>query len=394
MRFRKNGMMMLCVLCMIGLAAGCSRKQEGERPSKFQDSKEYMYLTTKVESDEGVYYIKREEGYQVLKYIDKKSAKETVLCQKLNCKHDSKECQAVLEYPNYMGHMAYSDGKLYSLEVRYDNKQEIQTNLGVYQMNPDGTGRKLIHGWKSIMTPPNAGGIYKGKIILSLPLIVEEEDGIGSTVGGSSLVIYDIETKKETRITDIEESMNKYFEPCGGSGDSFYFFEMGLQDDTGYIFKRYDFQTGKIQAVWEGKRDDAQVIENDTLYLCADDKKSIDAYNLKTLERETILEWEEDVTAMYAAPGFLTLVQIRQEDGSLVGSWEEWYKLNKNGVHTVRYYQWYDLGTEQFLFDRYIPESEMTVELLFDNGYWIEKENKKYFYNIEDGTWKEIREIS
>ena len=178
-------------------------------------------MSNLTESDDGIYYVESiqehpsDNGYMVLKYVDKASAKETVLCQKVNCKHNTSECQAVAEGSDYMGFMTYSDGKLYYMvsEYKRDNR-----SLYLYRMNRDGTGKEQLHVFENQMTPPNKAGMYKGKIFLSLPTMKASEDNTSISSAEPSLVMYDLETKTETMILDGARQENLFVLPCGASG--------------------------------------------------------------------------------------------------------------------------------------------------------------------------------
>lgn len=93
--------------------------------SRFQDSKKYLPLSNVTESEDGIYYIARSQEQDLIKYLDKKTLKTTVLCQKFNCKHDTEECQAYIDEDTYVGHMVYANGYLYRLDKPYRDSNLI-----------------------------------------------------------------------------------------------------------------------------------------------------------------------------------------------------------------------------------------------------------------------------
>lgn len=373
MNVKKYGKLGIGILCTVLLMAGCGGKQKETKVSKFQDQKEYRPMSNLTEADEGAYYIEIKDDYMVLKYVDKASAKETVLCQKVNCRHDSKECPAVADDSAFLCCMTYSDGKLYYMVSDFA-KEGV---LDLYSMDKDGTNKKLLHEFKNQRTVPNGAGLYKGKIVMSLPSVEEFEDGTGYSSAEPSLVIYDLETEKVTTIIDENAAKDKFTIPCGGSGDTIYFAQISFyEEETGCVFKQYNFKTEEIRTVYEGTKNDLQFIIDDRMYLCPEGEKKMELYDLKTKERETVLEWEEEVDAVYVRDGYL-----------------EFKKETKENEKRKKFYNWYDLKEKKYLFEEYQSGEEIQVKERMDHGYWIQKNNQVYFYRLEDESWEKVKEI-
>lgn len=355
------------LICLILLLPGCSEKSAMHKKSKFQEQEEYRLMASLTEADDGFYYVKNEEDYMVLKYVEKKSAKETVLCSKVNCKHNSRECPAVAADPEYMGFMTYSDGRLYYMISGDD--------LCLYSVNKDGTDKKLVHKFKNQSVPPNGAGFYKGKLFLSLPTMEEKEDEMASSSSAPSFVIYDLKTNETTTVIDGTKDKEQFTVPCGGSGDTVYYWQTKWNEEkAGYNFKQYDLKTGKSSDILTEK--EPQFIQDDLIYLPIEEKKKVESLNLNTGKKETVLEWKEDLANVYIQPGFIELV-----------------KKVKEGGNQKEYYKWYDIETKQYLFDEFKSGETNFVKWKFENGYWIEIDGTSYFYNVKEKKQIEIEEI-
>ncbi len=75
-----------CILFVVLSLVGCKKQEQVVKESKFDDSKQCLQFLRSAESDEGVYYVENVDSGEVIKYIDRSSMKETVLCPKVNCK--------------------------------------------------------------------------------------------------------------------------------------------------------------------------------------------------------------------------------------------------------------------------------------------------------------------
>lgn len=358
------------------LLPGCSGKKETEgktEQERFRDEKEYLVMANLTESNDGLYGVDWGDEYDPIFFVDKKTAKKTVLCQKVNCKHDSEECPAV--EAGLVGCMAYSDGTLYFLVYRNESSHQLE----LYSMEADGTGKKRLHTFENARIFPNQAGLYKGKVILSVQTSKELEDGSGATTAEPSIVMYDLKTKKETVLLDGRENEGNYTIPCGGSEDGFYLVQIpwsytGENETAKYL--RYDFETGKLSEVYKTEISDVQIIKNDTLYLQIKEKKQLESYHLKTQDKKNIFEWKDDADEVWVREGHVELRKDVEE-----------------GDKRTTYCKWYDLEEEKYLFDEYLDLNKTEVRIKTENGYWIWKEGKNYFYHPEDESWQEIEEI-
>lgn len=369
-RFTKFSVIMFFILVSL---IGCTRKEKDMKQTNFDDQKKYLNMSNWTESDEGIYYIQNQTGYEVLKYIDKKTAKETVLCQKLNCKHNSKECPAVCEDGEFMSSMAYSNGKLYYMVLK---QLEEPMSLYLYCMDQNGTGKELLHKFENQWSIPNGAGLYKGKLFLSIPTMEQYEDGSGAMSAEPSLIMYDLDSGEETSILEGRAENGKFVLPCGGSEENIYFFEIGFDRDTGCVFKQYDFIKNKITTILETEKTDIQLIRDNIIYIQSAVRGELQSYNIKTMEYEKVLELSDDVSTVYVQEGYLELIKETAEN------------------EKTRFdYNWYDFETGKYLFEEYQSGQEYRVIGCLEKGYWIEKEGDSYFYDADNSEWKRIEEI-
>ena len=363
-------------LAVLLLLTACSSKQgTGETgEDRFQDEREYLIMANLTESDKGIYGVEWGEEYSPIFFVDKTTGKKTILCQKVNCKHNSEECPAVEN--GIAGCLAYSNGTLYFLVQKLE-KEELELQL--YSMKEDGSKKKKLHTFKNVRIFPNQAGLYKGKIVISAQTQKELEDGSGLTTAEPSIVMYDLKTKKETVLLNGAENEGKYTVPCGGSENGIYLVQMPWEDteqgqECEYL--RYDFETGKLSEVYKTTISNMQIIKNDILYLQSEGKQKLEKYNIKTQEKKVVLEWQDDADEIWAREDYI-----------------EFRKNTEEGEEKKVYCNWYDFEEEKYLFDEYQDLNKIKVEDKTENGYWIYKEGEPYFYHLEDKSWQKIEEI-
>lgn len=107
--------------------------------------------------DKGYYYINDENNRNNIKYFDYSTKKEIYLCNKPNCKHDTKECSSYLDatksndlfvYNNYL-YLILGMGDTETVKVSMvENGTSISEVVGqppiVYRMNLDGTNKTKL----------------------------------------------------------------------------------------------------------------------------------------------------------------------------------------------------------------------------------------------------------
>ena len=144
MQRKKYGKIVLGAVCFALLLAGCAKQKAGMEAGERQDQDVFRPMINLTETDEGVYYVQNvqaDSDFMALKYVDKASAKETVLCRKVNCRHDSKACQAVSEGANYMGFLTYVNESLYYMVCKSVGEDR---GLCLYRIRKDEIGRAHV----------------------------------------------------------------------------------------------------------------------------------------------------------------------------------------------------------------------------------------------------------
>ena len=82
-------MRIICIILCVGLIMGLGYVVI-RKIKKYPDEVEYSSL--RAFADDGMYYIKR----NVLYFLDSKTEKSVVVCNKANCKHNTENCNAYI----------------------------------------------------------------------------------------------------------------------------------------------------------------------------------------------------------------------------------------------------------------------------------------------------------
>ena len=107
--------------------------------------------------DKGYYYINNEDNGNNIKYFDYSAKKEIYLCNKPNCKHDTKECSSYLNiaeannlfvYNNYLYLISGSGSTTIMSATMGEGGTSISEEGGptpiIYRMNLDGTNKTKL----------------------------------------------------------------------------------------------------------------------------------------------------------------------------------------------------------------------------------------------------------
>lgn len=199
MNKKKCLMHLILVFFICLLLPGCNSQSSDRKDpdNPFNSHDRYISMLSYCESDQGIYYIEWESELCRLYFIDKKSSKKTVLCQKVNCRHDSAECPAVEVSPDLMGSVAYCDGFIYYIVQAFDSGEQNDV-LKLYSMKEDGTEKKELHTFQYGRVYPNAAAFYKDRIILYIQPDNEHR-----------LVKYNLKTQKQEDVLDWDASVDK-----------------------------------------------------------------------------------------------------------------------------------------------------------------------------------------
>lgn len=373
---RKSFVRIFCVF-FIMLLAGCKKEASVVKKSKFDDSKQCLQFLRSAESDEGIYYVENVDSGEVIKYIDRSSLKETVLCSKVNCKHNSKSCQAFAEELDFMQGIIYRDGKIYLLLSCKDGENETRSQR-IYQMEKDGSNKKLIHEFKNTPVPSMGGCLYKNYFFVSAQVMEMEEDGSGGSSGASSILMYNLDTKEETVVLDGYKENNTLKVMAGAKGNSVYIAERNLYERGNCRFREYDLLTGEIQDFYTTEEENIQEITGDILYLQEKAEKKIYTYNVKTQEKKEFLSWDDDIAEIYIGDSYIGFVKEEE---------------NSEG-ETLYWHKWYDFEEEDYLFEEYSLDTQLDLKRKLTDIYWFVKNGKNYFYDPKEKKWSEVKEIS
>lgn len=381
---KKNCLIHLILVFFICLLLpGCNGQSSDRKDpdNPFNSHDRYISMLSYCESDQGIYYIEWESELCRLYFIDKKSSKKTVLCQKINCRHDSAECPAVEVSPDLMGSVAYCDGFIYYIVQSFDSGEQNDV-LKLYSMKEDGTEKKELHTFQYGRVYPNAAAFYKDRIILSVQTLNDFEDGSGSYTAEPSIILYDLKTGKETLILNGTENSGLYTVPAGADEDHLYLLQQPFNDsdiDGRCTYLQYDLKEQTMEPLYESRVKDSQIIADNTLYIQPDNEHRLVKYNLKTQKQEDVLDWDASVDKVWVIDRDLILLikETRSEDSS-----------------KIQYVNWYDLKEQQYLFDEYSDYTTLEVMGKTEKGFLVWKEDELYFYTPADHHWEKIEEIS
>ena len=103
------------------------------------------------EGEEGYYYATASEDYTHgnLRFIDKTSLQDIVLCSSPNCEHDTDACPACIDTnKDYLPSLVFADGKLVLFYAGF-NTSELQICPRIDVMNADGSGRRTVYTFEA-----------------------------------------------------------------------------------------------------------------------------------------------------------------------------------------------------------------------------------------------------
>lgn len=135
---RKKSIFML-IIAMVCLVSGCGGKtSQISIGTTGRDDQAYWNIFNHMitASENGYYYIKSEDTYNYIYYMEKRSGKTTALCGKADCRHNDQDCNSYLSR-EYNGVQIYCyDEKVY---VIYNNDLDGLSYLE--EIEKDGSGR-------------------------------------------------------------------------------------------------------------------------------------------------------------------------------------------------------------------------------------------------------------
>ena len=167
------------------------------------------------ENDKGFFFLKNSFLY----YIEKSSMETTIVCSKLECKHDNYDCNAFVPSEQ----LAYNDNKLYYLTSGQYND--------IYSMELDGSNRKQIVTYTNELSSTYI--IHRGNIYF-----VE------------NLCLYSISLNDKNKKEKVYEfsNVNEIYFILWADGDNVYV----CTENQNYVqeFYAYDLLDNKFERIW------------------------------------------------------------------------------------------------------------------------------------------------
>lgn len=291
------------------------------------DSQVYMYADlwgySFAEGPQGYYYIFENK----LHIIDKTTFLDTVLCAKPNCTHEDETCNAMVGTP--IENLHYSDGALYTLGEVSNFGEPAHWFL--QRISLDGSSRKRIADitWDTSKCEglPVFFVVHRGKFYY----IVQQDAGID---GCDLLMELDMETGKTKEIAEMPGM--QYLKAVGenlywrshGENVSIYQYNVTSKEITAWengrllylckdklLLATYDTENKRYDLSW---KDYAGEDIGDTFfrlqlgqnafqadgkyfyrYAYAGEDRTLDVYDVATLEPVTVLEVPESITSYY-----------------------------------------------------------------------------------------------
>ena len=193
-----------------------------------------------VESPEGFYYLQENEnGRSFLRFIDKETLEDTIVCAKPNCLHedqtDVSQCNAQFRLQHGIH---YYKGKLYVVTAEPD-PINLTYIYKLVEISLDGTQRKTVWeiDWKTSDSLPRIflNIIHRGKLYFE---VINKDN---STFSPTYIYAYDIDTKKCTLVQDNLTGVSDFF----AVGD--YLYIKAYNEEAGdYAFFRYTISTEEL----------------------------------------------------------------------------------------------------------------------------------------------------
>lgn len=247
---------------------------------------------TRAYTDRGYYYLFKsyDNGNMVrLFFHDYATGRDVIVCSKIDCSHDSAECDAYFEDENYSDNMSYQNDTLYFLK-REEGYQKVEA------ISPDGTERRTSCTMLRVVVESDKVQGYRSFAKTS----VHRGYAYFSTFepGNSTAELYrvrlDSDEQPELLCSTGKEGGNVVMlyriKPYG----KYVFFQMGESGDGGYNYENsiyaYNTENGEITLVCKGAQRDYMVM-GDSLYYF-DMQDNIHRMKLQTGVSE--LFWEND----------------------------------------------------------------------------------------------------
>lgn len=380
-------------------------------------------------TDDGYYSVQpyvADDDFLHITYIDYASGQEVMLCADSACKHDSERCTSVIG----MGEMLFGDLFLYEKHLYYlltgpeeegtvctpgpalsghETAETERTRPALYRMNPDGTGRELLHTFNADdLVEHIAVGEGNSIWFITKTMTLERDEKTNSIYTGAKnrvLTRFDLSERKIVEQIPISDSDNidkRFIGVCGTrfifSGIAFpdgkskydYADELDMYARPGesdpdkflkfmskceYVFFALNADDRTLREIYRAKYNDARkyICFNDRLYITAEDN-SVSAFDPNTGSSEAFYVPESFELGGFiggrpiylSTDGNYTKYFIDPDSGKKTTPPDYEYLVSVNGSGALTVYQF--LGTREpdgSLINSYCQYATISLDDLF-----------------------------
>lgn len=357
-------------MCMIICLVGCQSSPKGTNTKSGKDlSLAQAYLLRESASDDGVYIMSQLDSDKwMLNYFDNKETKVFPLCNKINCKHDNDECDAVqLGFYKQQTNQLFSIG--YQNNILYLSYVDQNTHdLTIMSADPDGTNRKKLLFIKSaakmdqnilqILIYDNA--LYIGKSVQVLDEKKEEkvyyQFSEYALEDGKEKILFNKEKKKN--VFPFLNELNKgtmYFSITDPTVENL---KAKIYTKKGDKVEQLDIDSAKLPSQFS-------YMEDNKIYVLNQETLAVESFDVNTNKKQEVFKLDKDEltldhpakkVSMYLYDGILEITVVDQEK------------------QTMTYQQFYDLRTASYI----LEESDTTLHKVSRSG-------DKYLMSDKDG---------
>ena len=228
-------------------ATACQKETPPDTSMEFNPETDCQYYNSKsgvypiAESPDGYYYITNVENPGFIRYIDKESLQDTILCGKPNCLHakedDITQCNGYIGTGRWMS-IHYYNGSIYTISKVQDPK----TFGWIHQFTKislDGSVRKAVWNldWEHKEQFPylHQELMHRGKLYFSVYTSVTNEKE------PMELYCYDLRSKKCIPILTETQGIDL----IAARGDYLYYTAYNTKREYSHVY-RYTLSTGEI----------------------------------------------------------------------------------------------------------------------------------------------------
>lgn len=352
---------------------------DNHKEIKYDDT--FYLVKDSTSSEKGFYYVENnmdsDPWKNTIYYVDTNSHKKIILCNKLNCKHESKDCDGLFLDDSFIK-IHHVGSQLYLFETNLNHN----SNLTIYQCDEDGSNRRKIHTFKDIQQIPDTILFYNNYIFVGAQSKVYSDDNTYSFGSDPCIYMYDLKTQKETMLLDGTRTPNLYTYILGGYQDDLFFLQYNDSEENDELaLYRFNYLNQEQKYLYSLSFKNMQFINDKIFYEYNDQNHSVYQINIDTMKKEEIVKLEP--------------YQVDADDQYYVNFHDEFIELshwvveNQSIVETKT--NIYDLQYQKYLFDDY---QDIYVKLKKDNYYLLENDNQIMIYDCKQDRFYDIKDIN